>query len=185
MIKKLLILAILFIVLFSLPLYAADITPNGYGTADLVSLQYDLREAAVTRILATPGIGAATGDPAHIKITNTVQAIKDGVFYSITAATGTDDVILTADVQNTTETKLYVFSYDVVNSTTEVTVGAVGDTDVTNVVIPADNIFMGYAKVVCATVPFTLGTTSFAASGLTTTFYNMAVRPPKVNVIKY
>lgn len=183
--KKILILALLAIVLFTLPLYAKDITTTGANKEDMVNLLYDLRDAAVTHTLATPGIGAATGDPAHIKITNTVQAIKDGVYYSITAATGTDDVILTADVQNTTETKLYVFSYDVVNSTTEVTVGAVGNTDPNDVEIPADNIFLGYAKVVCATAPFTLGTTSFAASGITTTFYNMAVRPPRVNVIKY
>lgn len=152
------------------------ITPSGFMNADLVRVIYDTQNQNEAMCFNSGALGNATEDVA---ITAAVNYVKSGLFGQI--ATG--EIRLSGATQEVSTTKLYIFTYNTSTSTTEVTVGAAGETDLNDITLPSGNIPFGYMKIVTdSTHEFVPGTTAMTATGITETYYNLAIIPSRVRV---
>lgn len=170
--------ALLLVVTFVTTIWALGntfrIEPTGVLQEDLVLFLYDTQKNNENMCFNSGALAAATDD---VTIASAVNYVKDGVFGQIAAG----EITMAGATQETGTTKLYVFSYDTTTSTTEITIGTAGETDVKNIALPAGNIPFGYVKVV-ATAEYVPGITTWATSGITETFYNLAYQPSKCRV---
>jgi len=175
--KTLLITGLLLALCFGVALAQTyKMTPSGFMNADLIRFLYDSQAQHEAMCFNSGALANAT---EAVSIATAINYTKDGVFGQI--ATGT--IALSGATQEVSTTKLYVFSYDIPNSTTEVTLGAVGETDIHNITTPAGNLVFGYLKIVTdGSTQFVPGTTSTAAAGITETYYNLAIIPSRVRV---
>lgn len=154
------------------------ITGIGQNPVDVINFFYDTQFQNESMCFNSGALANAT---EQVSIASAVNYVKDGVFGQIS----TGYITLSGDTQAVSTTKLYVFSYDVANTTTEITIGAAGETDIKNIEIPEGNILFGALKIVTdGSTQFVPGTTSTAAAGITETYYNYAVKPCKVRVSK-
>lgn len=150
------------------------IEPTGFLNEDLVLFLYDTQKNNENMALNSGALAAATDD---VTIASAVNYIKNGVFGQVAAG----EITMAGATQEINTTKLYVFTYNTTTATTEITIGTAGETDIKNIVLPAGNIPFGYVKVV-ATAEYVPGTTTWATSGITETFYNLAYQPSKCRV---
>lgn len=177
-------LSLIMVLAYASVTFAGNITPDGMNQGDLVNHLIESQFKELNRNVTTKAIAMNASDKSHISIVTAGSVTSNGVFYTVAAATGTNDILLTASQQTVSTIKLYLFVYDAANATTEVLVGASGDTSPENIAIAAGHTPMAYAKVVTdATHTFTLGTTAFDAAGITTTFYNVSALPFKNNAL--
>ena len=182
---KRIVTSLIIVLLLASAAFAGDFTPNGVRQGDIVNHLVEAQNKILNYNPSNKAIAMNASDNSHISIVTAGPIVSNGVHYTVAAATGTDDVILTnSTVQAAGKTKLYMFVYDAANATTEAILGAVDDTDIKNIVVPSGHTPMGYVKVVTAGVAtFTLGTTAFNASDVTSTFYNIACTPFKNNAL--
>jgi len=173
--KKILsVLLILAVMCFSLPARAGDITATGMNQGDLYNLLNNLATNNLNKSFTTGGL-AIGSTPTSFLTANTLQYTVSGLAYSKTAA---DSPVLTAAVQAAGTYCLYLLSVNAAG-TMAVTKGNEVATDTAILpALPADSAPFGYIKVATASAtPFTFGTTSLAASGITDTYYNLSVMP--------
>ena len=154
------------------------IEPTGVLQEDLVLNLFDGQFNSENMCFNSGALATATAD---VSIATAIDYTHDGIFGQI--ATGT--IAPTGDTQAVSTTRLYAFSYDTTNSTTEVTQGAAGLTAIKSIEIPAGNVLIGYMKMVTdSTHTYVPGTTTIGGSGVTGTYYNMAMQPSRVRVSK-
>jgi len=158
------------------------ISPTGVSQRLIAKHLYEAQQNEKNHCFATAGMTLNASNKAHLTIANTIQAVSDGKFISIAAATGTDDVIITSTLQAANTTRYYMFAYDATNSTTEVFAGVAGG-HVEDIEISENHVPMAYVKVVTAGATFTMGTDAFDKSGVTSTFTNITSKPYKVKVL--
>lgn len=170
------VIAIMMILALASSAFAADVTPLGAWGGDVVKHLKEQQDKSLNMCFNSGGLAAAT---TAVTIASAVNYVEDGIFGQISAG----EITMTGDTQAIATTKLYLFSYDTANSTTEITAGEDNDTALENIVPPTGNIPFGYVKVVTgAAVQYVPGTTTWATSGVTETFYNIAIMPYKIKV---
>lgn len=151
------------------------IEPTGVLQEDLVLNLYDNQ---INDESHTFNSGALATSTAKVNIASAINYTKNGVFGQIAS----ELIGLSGDTQAVSTTKLYCFSYNTTTSTTEVTVGPAGETDIQDISLPAGNILFGYLKIVTpGTHQFVPGTTTIGSNN-TATYYNMSFQPSKCRV---
>ena len=166
-------LALMFF-LFPVISTAGDITANGMNQGDIYSLLKNLAASALNRSNSGGGL-AASATPATVKIATPIQYTIAGVNYYVAAnpwITG-----LSASQQAASTYCYYLISVNSAGAFT-VTKGLERSTDTATLPeLPASSAPVGYVKVVTGATPFTFGTTSLAAAGLTVTYADLGSIP--------
>jgi len=169
-------IAMMMILALASSAFAADVTPLGAWGGDVVKHLKEQQDNSLNMCFNSGALAAATDD---VTIAAAVNYVKDGVFGQI----GAGEITMAGDTQAVSTTKIYLFSYNTTASTTEITIGASNDTVIENIIYPTGNIPFGYVKVVTSsTQEYVPGTTTWATSGVTETFYNIAIMPYKIKV---
>lgn len=171
---KKIVIALLLIIVFVTAAFAVEIeyiSPTGVSQRLIAKHLYEAQERQLNMCFNSGALAAATDD---VTIASAINYVEDGIFGQIAAG----EITMAGATQEVSTTKIYFFSYDTVNATSEITIGAANDTNIENIEIPDGNIPFGYVKVVTsAAVEYVPGTTAWTTSGVTETFYNISIMP--------
>lgn len=131
-----------------------------------------------TRCLSAAGLVIGSSDPAKVKIANTVTYLVNGVFKSKTTAEVTMPAGMTMASTTAIRERYGVITLPA-GGTPTVTPGTMAGSGLAvlpaTTDLPADEAIIGYIKVVAAAnTVYTAGTTNMDASGITTTYFDVA-----------
>jgi len=154
-------------------------TAAGDKSRGLLNINHMPLRTAIGNMCFTSGTLAIGTSKAKFDTTTTINYSIGGVLKIITALTSATMIVASSDDGSTTQAIGTTCWYVACINSAGTYEAYKGEDDVTTVLpsVPNDVCPFGLIKVVNATNVFTMGTTNYDASGVTSTFTNISVMP--------